>query len=104
MPSVLVAMSGGVDSAVAACLLKDQGYEVMGSHMRLVQLDGVEHGCCGPSARRDAEAVADAAGFPFEVADLSDVFAREVIGSFIDEHSSGMTPNPCATCNGQIKF
>ena len=104
MPSVLVAMSGGVDSSVAACLLKEQGYEVVGSHMRLVHLDGVEHGCCGPSARRDAEAVAHIGGFPFEVADMSDLFEREVIGSFVDEHAAGRTPNPCATCNGQIKF
>jgi tRNA-specific 2-thiouridylase len=104
MPSVLVAMSGGVDSSVAACLLKEQGYDVFGSHMRLVHLDGVEHGCCGPSARRDAEAVARIAGLPFEVADMSDRFAKEVIGSFIDERTAGRTPNPCATCNGQIKF
>ena len=73
--SVLVAMSGGVDSSVAACLLADQGYEVFGSHMNLVHLDGVEHGCCGPSARADAEAVARVAGFPFEIADHSEEFA-----------------------------
>ena len=47
--TVLVAMSGGVDSSVAACMLLEQGYEVVGSHMRLVHLDGVEHGCCGPA-------------------------------------------------------
>src|SRR5919204_1739402 len=104
MPSVLVAMSGGVDSAVAACLLAEKGYEVLGSHMRLVHLDGVEHGCCGPSARRDAAEVARIAGFPFEIADLTESFDREVIGDFVSEHGAGRTPNPCARCNGGIKF
>lgn len=104
MTSVLVAMSGGVDSSVAACLLQEQGHEVMGSHMRLVHLDGVEHGCCGPSARRDAAEVARIAGFPFEIADLSDAFARTVIADSVAEHRAGRTPNPCARCNGEIKF
>ena len=102
--SVLVAMSGGVDSSVAACLLQEQGYEVLGSHMRLVHLDGVEHGCCGPAARADAEAVASLAGFPFEVAEMTEVFAHSVIGDFVDELDAGRTPNPCARCNGEIKF
>jgi tRNA-uridine 2-sulfurtransferase len=104
MPSVLVAMSGGVDSSVAACLLREQGYEVLGSHMSLVHLDGVEHGCCGPSARRDAAEVARIAGFPFETCDLTDAFDRSVIADFVAEHGSGRTPNPCARCNGEIKF
>jgi len=103
-PSVLVAMSGGVDSSVAACLLLEQGYDVIGSHMRLVHLDGVEHGCCGPSARRDAEAVAQIAGFPFEIAEMSDAFEAAVIDDFVAEHAAGRTPNPCARCNGEIKF
>lgn len=102
--SVLVALSGGVDSSVAACLLLEQGYEVVGSHMRLVHLDGVEHGCCGPSARADAEAVARIAGFPFEIADMTLEFDEHVIGDFLAEHEAGRTPNPCARCNGQIKF
>jgi len=101
---VLVAMSGGVDSSVAACLLADQGYEVVGSHMRLVHLDDVEHGCCGPAARADAKAVARIGGFPFEIAEMSGVFADRVIGDFVAEHEQGRTPNPCARCNGEIKF
>src|SRR5262245_4695520 len=102
--SVLVAMSGGVDSSVAACLLREQGYDVVGSHMRLVQLDGVEHGCCGPSARRDAAEVARIAGFSFEICDLTDTFERTVIADFVAEHEAGRTPNPYARCKGEIKF
>jgi tRNA-specific 2-thiouridylase len=104
MGSVLVAMSGGVDSSVAACLLKEQGYDVVGSHMNLVHLDGVEHGCCGPAARADAGEVARIAGIPFEIVDLSGEFAATVIDDFIGEHEAGRTPNPCARCNGEIKF
>ena len=102
--SVLVAMSGGVDSSVAACLLAEQGYEVVGSHMRLVHTAGVDHGCCGPGAEADARAVADVAGFPFEVIDLSDTFERTVLADFFGEHGAGRTPNPCARCNADIKF
>ncbi len=80
--TVLVAMSGGVDSSVAACLLAEQGYAVVGSHMRLVHLDGVEHGCCGPAARADAEAVARIGGFPFEIAEMTREFDEQVIGDF----------------------
>ena len=97
-------MSGGVDSSVAACLLKEQGYDVLGAHMNLVHLEGVEHGCCGPRARADAAEVARIAGFPFEIADLSDTFADTVIADFVAEHEAGRTPNPCARCNGEIKF
>src|SRR6266487_4457326 len=97
-------MSGGVDSSVAACLLHEQGYDVLGSHLSLVHLEGVEHGCCGPSARRDAAETARIAGFPFEICDLSDEFERTVIADFIGELASGRTPNPCARCNGEIKF
>src|ERR671931_140717 len=103
--SVLVAMSGGVDSSVSACLLAEQGYEVLGSHMALVHTaDGVDHGCCGPTARTDAAEVARIAGFPFEVVDLSETFAETVLADFFAEHELGRTPNPCARCNEQIKF
>jgi tRNA-specific 2-thiouridylase len=102
--SVLVAMSGGVDSSVAACLLSEQGYDVVGSHMRLVHSGGVDHGCCGPTAERDARDVAAIGGFPFEVADLSATFEDTVIADFLGEHAAGRTPNPCARCNEQIKF
>jgi tRNA-specific 2-thiouridylase len=104
MPSVLVAMSGGVDSSVAACLLHEQGYDVVGCHMNLVHLDGVEHGCCGPVARADAADVARIAGIPFEIVDMSREFAATVIDDFVAEHEAGRTPNPCARCNGEIKF
>jgi tRNA-specific 2-thiouridylase len=102
--SVLVAMSGGVDSSVSACLLAERGYEVLGSHMRLGHLKGVDHGCCGPRAEADAQAVADIAGFPFEIADLSETFAATVLEDFFAEHDAGRTPNPCARCNEHIKF
>jgi tRNA-specific 2-thiouridylase len=102
--SVLVAMSGGVDSSVAACLLQERGYEVLGSHMRLAHLEDVEHGCCGPAARADAEAVARIAGFPFEIADMTMEFDGAVLADYVAEHEAGRTPNPCARCNGEIKF
>jgi tRNA-specific 2-thiouridylase len=102
--SVLVAMSGGVDSSVAACLLAEQGYEVLGSHMKLVHTGGVDHGCCGPAAERDAAEVARIGGFPFEVVDMSGAFERTVLADFFAEHDAGRTPNPCARCNQDIKF
>src|ERR671927_534601 len=97
-------MSGGVDSSVAACLLAEEGYDVLGSHMDLVHTDGVDHGCCGPRARADAADVARLVGFRFEVVDLSAEFERSVLTDFVDEHAAGRTPNPCIRCNERIKF
>jgi tRNA-specific 2-thiouridylase len=102
--SVLVAMSGGVDSSVSGCLLFEQGYEVLGSHLSLVHLDGVDHGCCGPTARADVAEVARIAGFPYEIVDMSAEFERMVLADFFGEHEAGRTPNPCARCNEHIKF
>jgi tRNA-specific 2-thiouridylase len=72
--------------------------------MKLVHLDGVEHGCCGPRAEADARAVADIAGFEFEIADMSETFSETVLADFFDEHDAGRTPNPCVRCNEHIKF
>src|SRR5438128_9609302 len=103
-PSVLVAMSGGVDSSVAACLLHERGYRVLGSHLKLVRTGGVDHGCCGPRAEADAAEVARIAGFDFELVDMSSAFERTVLADFFDEHRAGRTPNPCVRCNQHIKF
>jgi tRNA-specific 2-thiouridylase len=103
-PTVLVAMSGGVDSSVAACLLHEQGFRVVGTHLKLVHGDGMDHGCCGPAAEADAAEVARVAGFPFEVVDLSQEFERTVVPDYVDEHRAGRTPNPCVRCNQWIKF
>src|SRR2546428_12634989 len=103
-PSVLVAMSGGVDSSVAAALLHEQGYRVLGSHMKLVHMDGVDHGCCGPRAEEDAAAVAELVGFEFETAEMNAEFERTVLADFYAEHRAGRTPNPCVRCNEHIKF
>src|SRR3989442_11927639 len=85
-PSVLVAMSGGVDSSVSAALLHEQGYRVVGEHMKLVHLDGVDHGCCGPQAEADAAAVAEEVGFEFRIVDMSTTFERTVLADFYGEH------------------
>jgi tRNA-uridine 2-sulfurtransferase len=97
-------MSGGVDSSVAACLLHERGFRVLGSHLKLVDTGGVDHGCCGPQAEADARAVAEHAGFDFEIVNMADEFERTVLSDFVDEHRRGRTPNPCARCNEHIKF
>ena len=98
-------MSGGVDSSVTACLLAERGYAVIGAHLELVASEaGLDHACCGPTARADAAAVAAIGGFPFEVVDMRATFEATVLADFVAEHGEGRTPNPCARCNEQIKF
>ena len=107
---VMIGMSGGVDSSVAAYLLKKQGYEVIGVTMKLWQddeeYDLIENdgGCCSLEAVEDARAVADKLGIPFYVLNFKEVFKEKVIDYFIDEYLQGRTPNPCIACNKHIKF
>lgn len=103
---VVVAMSGGVDSSLAAALLVEQGYDVVGVSMRLWSGDGVtaESGCCSLDDFLDARRVADLLGIPFYVMDFGDDFRRAVVSDFVREYRAGRTPNPCARCNQFVKF
>lgn len=105
---VVIGMSGGVDSSVAAYLLKEQGYEVIGIMMKLSpdnpDYEENEGGCCSISAANDARRVADVLDIPFYVMNFKDVFKKNVIDNFIDEYMEGRTPNPCIVCNRMIKF
>lgn len=105
---VVVGMSGGVDSSVAAYLLKKQGYDVIGVTMQVWQEDKEyeqnEGGCCSLSAVEDARRVAYKLDIPFYVWNFRDVFRENVIDYFVDEYLEGRTPNPCIVCNKLIKF
>ncbi|MBR0575529.1 tRNA 2-thiouridine(34) synthase MnmA [Proteiniclasticum sp. BAD-10] len=105
---VVLGMSGGVDSAVAAYLLREQGYEVIGVTMQVWQDDEGfkerEGGCCSLSAVDDARMVADTLGIPFYVMNFKEVFREKVIDYFVEEYVEGRTPNPCIACNKYIKF
>jgi tRNA-specific 2-thiouridylase len=98
-------MSGGVDSSVAAALLKDAGYRVIGVTMQVWPRDGGRAGgCCGVDAVEDARKVAHRLDIPHYVLNFRDVFSRRVIADFCDEYRRGRTPNPCIRCNQYIKF
>ncbi len=104
---VVVAMSGGVDSSVAAGLLARQGYDILGITMQLWPDDlpqNHESGCCSLSAVEDARRVCHALGAPHYVVNLRETFERDVIGNFVEEYVAGRTPNPCVRCNQFIKF
>ena len=103
---VVVAMSGGVDSSVAAGLLVEQGHDVIGVHMKLHDAapDAAPGHCCGLDDALDARRVADNLGIPFYVMNLRKAFEKAVMDNLADEYLAGRTPNPCVHCNGVLKF
>ncbi|MEO3827206.1 tRNA 2-thiouridine(34) synthase MnmA [Actinomadura sp. B10D3] len=105
---VLAAMSGGVDSAVAAARAAEAGHDVTGVHMALSSNPRSyrtgARGCCTLEDSRDARRAADVIGIPFYVWDLAERFHRDVVEDFVSEYAAGRTPNPCLRCNEKIKF
>lgn len=109
MSKVVVGMSGGVDSSVAAYLLKEQGYDVIGATMQIWQdEDQVSQeengGCCGLSAVDDARRVANTLGIPYYVMNFKQDFKEKVIDYFVNEYKNARTPNPCIACNRYVKW
>ena len=100
---VMVAMSGGVDSSVAAALLRDVGHEVVGVTLRLWGGES-DSGCCAVSDVDDARRAADALGIEHHVFNLGDDFERDVVAPYVAAHAAGRTPNPCVECNRYLKF
>lgn len=101
---VLVALSGGVDSAVAAARMVDEGHDVTGVHLALAPKQSTGRGCCTLDDARDARRVADLLGIPYYVWDFSAEFTERVVEDFLAEYADGRTPNPCLRCNEHIKF
>ncbi len=106
--TVVVAMSGGVDSSVAAALLVEQGFNCIGVMMRLWaevgEGEGSSNKCCSLESVHDARRVADELGMPFYLINVEEPFKRNVVDFFIDGYSRGLTPNPCLECNRHIRF
>jgi len=106
--NVIAAMSGGVDSAVAAALMVDAGHQVTGIHLALASTPDASRtgsrGCCTVEDANDARRVADALAIPFYIWDMAEQFRAEVVDDFVAQYAAGRTPNPCVRCNEQIKF
>src|SRR5574341_116055 len=102
---VVVAMSGGVDSSLAAALLVEQGYDVIGIMLRLwAEAGPAANRCCTPDAVADARRVADVLGIPFYVRDYRDIFKTTIVDFTTETYARGLTPNPCLVCNRHIRF
>ncbi|OGQ70218.1 MAG: tRNA 2-thiouridine(34) synthase MnmA [Deltaproteobacteria bacterium RIFCSPLOWO2_12_FULL_44_12] len=102
---VVLGMSGGVDSSVAACLLMEEGLEVLGVSMELYSCDSpLKKGCCTPIDRLDARKICEQFKIPFEILDLRKPFKTHVMEYFASEYSKGRTPLPCAPCNRDVRF
>jgi len=105
MTRVVVAMSGGVDSSVAAALLKEQGHYVIGLMMRLWnEYEGAHNRCCAPDAMANARYIANQLDIPFYVMDAQEVFKQTIVDFFIEGYANGVTPNPCMECNRHIRW
>ncbi|MDQ2682679.1 MAG: hypothetical protein M3Y37_04055, partial [Chloroflexota bacterium] len=103
----VVAMSGGVDSAVTALIMRERGYRVVGMNLRLFTPSDPVHSvnpCCGIPAMDDARATCQVIGVPFYAINMEAEFGEAVIDRFVDEYASGRTPNPCLECNRHVKF
>ena len=104
-PRVLAAMSGGVDSSVAAALLVESGVETIGVTMKLLARAETGFGCCGsPADVDDAKRVCEKLGIPHYTADMAEMFESKVIKPYVDAYLGGLTPNPCVECNRSVKF
>jgi tRNA-specific 2-thiouridylase len=105
--TVVVAMSGGVDSATTALIMRERGYRVVGMNLRLFSPADPEHSvnpCCGIPAMDDARATCALIGVPFYAVNMETEFGEAVVNRFVDEYAAGRTPNPCLECNRHVKF
>ena len=105
--TVVVAMSGGVDSAVTALIMRERGYRVVGMNLRLYSPSDpvqVANPCCGIPAMDDARATCSLLGIPFYAVNMESEFSEAVVDRFVNEYAAGRTPNPCLECNRHVKF